>query len=309
MDLYEFECPFKGNTKGQDTPQSDQGTAMEKEPNATNMAVTKNNRKKISYTEAARQPIQQQLEVHEIPTPEKMGDYLAITIPEKAYEKGLLYCKFCLVGRIDLQKVSIEKVCEITKRIWKPSGEWLITPISKGYLFLRFSNVDDLNKVWAKGAWDFDKSPMRISQWTPNFCPDSQRQSHALMWFRFPGLGQEFWEPETFMSIARGIGYPMQIDENTLNREYGKLKGDMQTTRGKEKKEKEVMIDLAPVVDHPGEKPRRKRGRKQTQAGTSKQGEALWRPKSTERMAETLTQNRFENLEVEEVHNLEERGA
>ncbi|KAF5192881.1 zinc ion binding / nucleic acid binding protein, partial [Thalictrum thalictroides] len=151
-----------------------------------------------------------------------MGDYPAISISPEALQRGLNYCKHCLLGRIDLQKVPIERVRELALQKWNPTGEWLITPIGKGYLFIRFDNVTDLNRVWSAGSsWSFDDEPLRLSQWIPNFTPETQKQTHALVWVKLTGLSQEYWEPEILMSIARGVGNPMRVDEKTLKRDFG----------------------------------------------------------------------------------------
>ncbi|KAL5699090.1 hypothetical protein ACHQM5_030038 [Ranunculus cassubicifolius] len=36
-----------------------------------------------------------------------------------------------------------------------------------------------------------------------------------------PSLSQEYWDEEILMSIAMGVGNPMQVDEKTLNRNFG----------------------------------------------------------------------------------------
>ncbi|KAL6179500.1 hypothetical protein ACLB2K_051015 [Fragaria x ananassa] len=58
-------------------------------------------------------------------------------------------------------------------------------------------------------------------QWTPNFSPASQKNTNAQVWVNLWDLGLEFWEPHTLFEIAHGIGVPVKIDQNTLERKFG----------------------------------------------------------------------------------------
>ncbi|KAL5728629.1 hypothetical protein ACHQM5_001693 [Ranunculus cassubicifolius] len=115
---------------------------------------------------------QRSFDFNSLPIPEQMGEYPAISISAKALERGLNYCKFCLLGRMDLKKIGIDRVRTIAAETWKPSGKWIITPLGKGFIFIRFDNVVDYNRVWsAGGTWVFDEEPLRINKWVPNFVP------------------------------------------------------------------------------------------------------------------------------------------
>ncbi|KAF5207203.1 hypothetical protein FRX31_003210, partial [Thalictrum thalictroides] len=155
MDLSEFEIPPQQNTSS--TPL----LPSQAPPNPTIQPALK----PISYADIAKQNTPTPI-FHNLPDPEKMGDYPVVTISSDALQRGLSYCKHCLLGRLDLQKVTIDRVRELALQKWRPTGNWLITPIGKGYLFIRFDNVEDMNKVWSTGSsWSFDDEPLRLSQW------------------------------------------------------------------------------------------------------------------------------------------------
>ncbi|KAF9603335.1 hypothetical protein IFM89_034684 [Coptis chinensis] len=44
----------------------------------------------------------------------------SIKLPKKAVERGRIYCKYCLVGRLDLQKIKLEEVRSIAANKWNP---------------------------------------------------------------------------------------------------------------------------------------------------------------------------------------------
>lgn len=41
------------------------------------------------------------------------------------------------------------------------------------------------------------------------------------MWVKFWDLGLEFWEARTLFEIASGVGVPVKIDINKLDRKFG----------------------------------------------------------------------------------------
>ncbi|KAL5701952.1 hypothetical protein ACHQM5_027231 [Ranunculus cassubicifolius] len=214
MDLYQFECP----PIREDPPVTITEPATEmREPSTESNQV-----QPLSYAAVTEQNDRPSYDFDSLPEPEQMGEYPAVTISSKALERGLNFCKFGLLGRMDLKKVGLDRVRKLAEETWKPEGRWLITPLGKGFIFIRFDNPNDYKKVWSAGStWVFDNEPLRISKWTPNFVPENQKQTRALVWIRLPGLAQEYWDEEILMMIARGIGYPMQIDERTLKRDFG----------------------------------------------------------------------------------------
>ncbi|KAF6167558.1 hypothetical protein GIB67_031759 [Kingdonia uniflora] len=67
------------------------------------------------------------------------------------------------------------------------------------------------------------KEPMDPTKgpWSPFFDPEKQKNSHALVWVKFPGLGVEFWEVEALMSLGRTLGTPIQIDHSSSTMDFG----------------------------------------------------------------------------------------
>ncbi|KAF9619827.1 hypothetical protein IFM89_009578, partial [Coptis chinensis] len=47
------------------------------------------------------------------------------------------------------------------------------------------------------------------------------RTSTVAVWVKFPKLGQQYWDYEILMSIARGLGNPVGVDKHTLKQDFG----------------------------------------------------------------------------------------
>lgn len=93
--------------------------------------------------------------------------------------------------------------------------------MGKGYYAFSFASDVSLARVLAKGAVALKPGTMRFMKWVPNFSPSKQKNTNAQVWVRFWDLGLEFWEARTLFEIASGIGVPVKIDPNTLDRKYG----------------------------------------------------------------------------------------
>ncbi|KAF5205415.1 Ribonuclease h domain [Thalictrum thalictroides] len=161
------------------------------------------------------------IDVSQLPIPGKKGNFPSIKLPKRVVEWGIEYCKFSLVGRLDLQSLKIERVREIASNLWTLAGDSKIIPLGKGFVMIRMSSEEDFMKVWGGGPWRFDGQVLRLQKWTPDFNPELQRQSNALVWVKFPNLKQQYWEYESLMTIGRTLGAPMGVDRHTLDRHYG----------------------------------------------------------------------------------------
>jgi hypothetical protein len=73
----------------------------------------------------------------------------------------------------------------------------------------------------SSGAWSLKLGLLRLSSWSPDFNPFNQNQTHSQVWVRFHYLPLEFWQPRILFEIARAIGTPISIDENTKNHSFG----------------------------------------------------------------------------------------
>ncbi|KAF9598176.1 hypothetical protein IFM89_025793 [Coptis chinensis] len=86
---------------------------------------------------------------------------------------------------------------------------------------IRLTCEENLRNIWGGGPWKFGDQILRLSKWTPDFDPAVHRTSTVVVWVKFPKLGQQYWDYEILMSIARGLGNPVGVDKHTLNRDFG----------------------------------------------------------------------------------------
>ncbi|KAF5176880.1 zinc ion binding / nucleic acid binding protein [Thalictrum thalictroides] len=176
---------------------------------------------KVSYADKVKKLEQPVVEYSELPEPGFRDEYPTIKLPKRAYERGLEYCKFSLIARLDMQVVSLDELKKQVGQIWGVSAPFTITPLGKGFLHLKFENCEDYQKVWIGGPWKIGNELLRLQKWEKNFRPENQKRTNALIWIRLPNLPMECWDVESLLSIGRGVGYSMKVDETSLNKQFG----------------------------------------------------------------------------------------
>lgn len=187
------------------------------EPNAP---ATVEKRKVFTYADAAQIKVGRDIDIEELPEPDWNGDFPKIRIPKLEHDKGVEKCKLSLVGRLDLNKITLMRVEELTK-YWNLKEDLQIIPLGRGFLMFKFASDEDYLRIWGQGSFLWDKQLLRLSKWHPNFSIYRQRQSNALVWIRFLGLSMEYWEPKILMALARAVGRPLHVDDYTAARRNG----------------------------------------------------------------------------------------
>ncbi|KAF9586797.1 hypothetical protein IFM89_039984 [Coptis chinensis] len=138
-----------------------------------------------SYAAVTSTRLEQTFDLSKILIPSTKGDKLAIKIPLKAIEKG---------------KVKL-------------------IPMGKGFVLFKMDNEADFNRVQLGGPWSIAGKPIRFKLWTLNFCTETYKHTSTPVWVRFLGLPLEYWEVETLMAMGSGLGGPIRVDKNSVERD------------------------------------------------------------------------------------------
>lgn len=93
--------------------------------------------------------------------------------------------------------------------------------LNQGFFEFSFSSQENLRSVWAVGTWNLNPGLLCLSQWTADFNPRNQKQTHTQCWIRIYDLPQEYWRPRILFEIAASVGTPISIDEMTCKKVFG----------------------------------------------------------------------------------------
>jgi hypothetical protein len=105
--------------------------------------------------------------------------------------------------------------------LWKLHGQWKIVSLGRGYYEFQFASFEDMRIAWSMGSMNLKPGVLRLSKWTNDFNPYTQRQTHAQIWIRLMELPQEYWRQRTLFEIASAVGTPLALDESTNHRTFG----------------------------------------------------------------------------------------
>ncbi|XP_026452880.1 uncharacterized protein LOC113353522 [Papaver somniferum] len=108
----------------------------------------------------------------------------------------------------------------ILRNQWKLTGDCHLIPLGKGFFIIKLSNEVDQNYI-RNYRWDVQDHVLRTRNWIPNFRPENQRTSHALVWVSLLGLSLEYWDEKTLFTICDAIGNPVKVDDTTLKYSSG----------------------------------------------------------------------------------------
>ncbi|KAF5202947.1 hypothetical protein FRX31_007466 [Thalictrum thalictroides] len=141
------------------------------------------------------------IDTSSLPVPGKQGDFLTISLIEDEVDKGIQHCLRSLVGRIDMQKVNLERNKTLVRMLWNPTGD--------------------------QGSWIFDKHVLRLSKWSRNFSIEKETQSHAAVWVKFPGLSLEYWEVKNLLALEELLVVHFTLTKQQLKENLGIMPASM----------------------------------------------------------------------------------
>lgn len=162
----------------------------------------------------------------QLPSPTIRGDTICVSVDKDLYQQQVSSCKTNLIGRLLLRKGSqplkLENLKLYLQNLWVPKSAWKIVPLVRGFYDIHFNDEDDMRRIWSGGTCTLPTGVFRLYQWQPKFNPyDPKIQTHSQIWIKIYGLSLEFWHPRILMSVARGIGLPLQIDQATRDKVFG----------------------------------------------------------------------------------------
>ena len=105
--------------------------------------------------------------------------------------------------------------------IWSLSKPWKLISIGHGYYHVLLNSSEEKNKVWGRRTTALTSGLLRLQYWIPEFNPTDKKSTNAQICVRLYHLPWEYWHPKIFISIAKGIGAPLKLDNATLNRDFG----------------------------------------------------------------------------------------
>ncbi|KAL8514661.1 hypothetical protein ACS0TY_013664 [Phlomoides rotata] len=126
----------------------------------------------------------------------KQGDFFTINIDDDIYQQGLEEFRDCLIGRIMMSPGDKPYFTfELGKKrheIWNVKGTLNLIPHTRGYYTIRFSTLEDQNRVFRRRHWILQPGAIRLQNWVQDFNPNKLCRSLAQVWVRLMDLPMEY---------------------------------------------------------------------------------------------------------------------
>lgn len=95
--------------------------------------------------------------------------------------------------------------------------------LGHAYYLVRFTNLQDRERVLTNGPWTVQGHYLTVSQWSPSFKTSEATVESTLAWICFPDLSMMFYDEDVLSAIASAIGKLVKIDINTRVATRGRL--------------------------------------------------------------------------------------
>lgn len=157
--------------------------------------------------------------------PTRKGDYFSISVDDEMYMQRRKVCEDSIIGCLVLSKGDrpwmFTNLQQHLHSVWNIQHSWRMVSLGKGYYNFQFDSEEDRNKVWFKNNWILKSGILRLQQWVPDFNPYKIKSTVVQVWVRIYELSLEYWHYPIIMGIAKSVGNPIKIDENSMSGMYG----------------------------------------------------------------------------------------
>jgi len=105
--------------------------------------------------------------------------------------------------------------------LWRPSACMDCVNLGKDFFLIKFSSMEDYDKVLRGGPWFVGEHFLTIRPWEPYFKASEAKFSSVAVWVRLPELPIEFYDREVLKEIGEAIGPVLRIDAYTATESRG----------------------------------------------------------------------------------------
>ncbi|KAL8529258.1 hypothetical protein ACS0TY_006618 [Phlomoides rotata] len=155
----------------------------------------------------------------------KDGDLFTINIDENFYQQGLDEFRDYLISRIMMstgdKPYSNFELGKKLHDIWNIKDTLTLIPLSRGYYTIRFSSLEDRDRIFKRRHWVLQPGAFRLQHWVQDFNPNKVCTSLAQVWDRLSDLPMEYWQLSILEAMASAMGSLIRIDDRTAHRRMG----------------------------------------------------------------------------------------
>jgi hypothetical protein len=88
--------------------------------------------------------------------------------------------------------------CELSGKhstIWKTANQWKMVSLGRGFYEFQFVSIEDMRLAWSMGTINLKPGVLRLSKWTNDFNPYTQRQTQTQNFDKTNGTAPRILAP------------------------------------------------------------------------------------------------------------------
>ncbi|XP_021863901.1 uncharacterized protein [Spinacia oleracea] len=105
------------------------------------------------------------------------------------------------------------------RRIWGKMGVDKVAALGNGVHIVRFTTLENRDKVLNLGYQYFNKKPFIVKPWEKTMSINKDEIRSVPIWIQFPQLNFMYWGEKSLYKIAGMVGNPVKMDQATKRRE------------------------------------------------------------------------------------------
>ncbi|XP_028554235.1 uncharacterized protein LOC114580536 [Dendrobium catenatum] len=148
-----------------------------------------------------------------LPTEEEIINFSTEDIAEAVNEWDL-----ALVGYSLGKRPYYEALLNSVKKLWNLKGSLKLISLSDGFFLFKFSNAEDYELVWSRGAWFIFGKPFVFQKRNSHFSSTREELTSVPIWFKIHNLPLCCWTPIGISKIATKVGHPLAVDALTASK-------------------------------------------------------------------------------------------
>jgi hypothetical protein len=79
--------------------------------------------------------------------------------------------------------------------IWKTANQWKMVSLGRGFYEFQFVSIEDMRLAWSMGTINLKPGVLRLSKWTNDFNPYTQRQTQTQNFDKTNGTAPRILAP------------------------------------------------------------------------------------------------------------------
>lgn len=141
-----------------------------------------------------------------------------VEFTEEDIAAGVSAWSNAIIGQIIGENPKFKEIVGFVHRAWSRIEIPRIHQLQAGVFLFNFQSEESKTKIMSRN-WSFKQEPWILSDWSPDYKPETKKPTTRKVWIRLPDLKLQFWTKQGIEKIVSGVGKPLSTDFLTANKD------------------------------------------------------------------------------------------